>query len=377
MGGGQLGRMFCMAAQPPRLQGLRARSRRRQPGRRDRRAPSAGRLPRRQPRWANLPRQVRATTTEFENVPAAALDASGAAGPRRARMRLQCASPRTGSPRSASSPARGIAGGTACRDRTHADFAALDAALLPGILKTARLGYDGKGQDSVASGPRRATRWTRLGGVACVLEQRLPLATEVSCSSRAAADGAIATYPVGREHASRRHPRGHASPRGASPVELAEQARGARRAHRRGNADTSACCASSSSCSPTAAGGQRDGAASAQQRPLHDRCLRHQPVRAAGAHRWPGCRSATPRAGAGGHAQHARRPVVRRAAAHAASRPGPRCWRIRAPSCTCTARSEPRRGRKMGHLTVLAPNHAQALAAANRAALRLQLPAVA
>ena len=40
-------------------------------------------------------------------------------------------------------------------------------------------------------------------------------------------------------------------------------------------------------------------------------------------------------------------------------------------------KGEPRPGRKMGHLTVLAPNHAQALAAANRAALRLQLPAVA
>ena len=37
---------------------------------------------------------------------------------------------------------------------------------------------------------------------------------------------------------------------------------------------------------------------------------------------------------------------------------------------------EPRRGRKMGHVTLLAPNHAQALAAANRAAARLQLPAV-
>src|SRR4029453_13945663 len=37
---------------------------------------------------------------------------------------------------------------------------------------------------------------------------------------------------------------------------------------------------------------------------------------------------------------------------------------------------EPRAGRKMGHLTLLAPNHAQALAAANRAATRLHLPAV-
>jgi 5-(carboxyamino)imidazole ribonucleotide synthase len=38
---------------------------------------------------------------------------------------------------------------------------------------------------------------------------------------------------------------------------------------------------------------------------------------------------------------------------------------------------EPRPGRKMGHLTLLAPNHGQALAAANRAAARLHLPAVA
>jgi 5-(carboxyamino)imidazole ribonucleotide synthase len=50
-------------------------------------------------------------------------------------------------------------------------------ALLPGILKTARLGYDGKGQVRVATAPR----WPRPGSswaVPCVLEKMLPLAAD-------------------------------------------------------------------------------------------------------------------------------------------------------------------------------------------------------
>jgi 5-(carboxyamino)imidazole ribonucleotide synthase len=60
-------------------------------------------------------------------------------------------------------------------------ISALDAAaLLPGILKTARLGYDGKGQARVTDRAELMAAWERLGRVTCVLERMLPLAAELS-----------------------------------------------------------------------------------------------------------------------------------------------------------------------------------------------------
>ncbi len=69
-------------------------------------------------------------------------------------------------------------------------------ALFPGILKTARLGYDGKGQASVSTREQAIEQWTRLGRVACVLEKRLPLLREVSCVVCRGADGEVAVFPV-------------------------------------------------------------------------------------------------------------------------------------------------------------------------------------
>src|SRR5262249_53079787 len=54
------------------------------------------------------------------------------------------------------------------------------AAVLPGILKTARLGYDGKGQVRVRNADEVRTAYASLSGVPCVLEKRLPLKYEVS-----------------------------------------------------------------------------------------------------------------------------------------------------------------------------------------------------
>ena len=52
--------------------------------------------------------------------------------------------------------------------------------LLPGILKTARLGYDGKGQVRVTTRVELASAWDALNRVPCVLEKMLPLALECS-----------------------------------------------------------------------------------------------------------------------------------------------------------------------------------------------------
>ncbi|MEO7372165.1 MAG: ATP-grasp domain-containing protein, partial [Ilumatobacteraceae bacterium] len=71
---------------------------------------------------------------------------------------------------------------------THFDF--------PAILKTARMGYDGKGQIVVASADELLAAWHRLARQPCVLEQRLPLDSEVSVVLARSANGATAAYPT-------------------------------------------------------------------------------------------------------------------------------------------------------------------------------------
>ncbi len=50
----------------------------------------------------------------------------------------------------------------------------------PAILKTARMGYDGKGQVTVNNADELRAAWLGLSRAACVLEQRLALASECS-----------------------------------------------------------------------------------------------------------------------------------------------------------------------------------------------------
>ena len=75
-------------------------------------------------------------------------------------------------------------------------LAAVSDALLPGILKTAQLGYDGKGQRSVDDRDQLAGAWRQLGAVRCVLERRLELAFEISVVlARGVGAGALVSYP--------------------------------------------------------------------------------------------------------------------------------------------------------------------------------------
>jgi 5-(carboxyamino)imidazole ribonucleotide synthase len=68
--------------------------------------------------------------------------------------------------------------------------------LLPGILKTARLGYDGKGQAAVANLQDLPAAWQSLGTVPCVLEKRLPLRLEISVIVARGRDGQMVHLPV-------------------------------------------------------------------------------------------------------------------------------------------------------------------------------------
>ena len=144
---------------------------------------------------AQLMQRSQAITTEFENVPAGALVTLGAHRP----------------------VAPGAEAVAVCRDRAKekaqfrrsgvpcAPFALIDSAerleavaddLLPGILKTARLGYDGKGQVRVADRAALAAAWAALDQVPCVLEKMLPLALELSVVVARNADGEVVRLPV-------------------------------------------------------------------------------------------------------------------------------------------------------------------------------------
>lgn len=71
---------------------------------------------------------------------------------------------------------------------------AVSTELFPGILKTSRLGYDGKGQITVQTAADLSAAWTALGGVDCVLEKKLDLAFELSVVMARGRDGCSVLY---------------------------------------------------------------------------------------------------------------------------------------------------------------------------------------
>ena len=68
--------------------------------------------------------------------------------------------------------------------------------LLPGILKTVRMGYDGKGQVRVRTPQEITDAFKQLGGVPCVLEKMLPLQAEYSVIVARGYDGAMVHLPI-------------------------------------------------------------------------------------------------------------------------------------------------------------------------------------
>jgi len=76
------------------------------------------------------------------------------------------------------------------------DVHTIPDGLFPGILKTARLGYDGKGQVRVNNAKEALVAFVALQEVPCVLEKMLPLAYEISVLSARGADGQAVVYPI-------------------------------------------------------------------------------------------------------------------------------------------------------------------------------------
>ncbi len=194
LGGGQLGRMFCMAAQS-----LGYRVAVLEPDE----ASPAGSVADRHIRagyldpdgLATLASLARAATTEFENVPAGALEYLA----RTANVSPAAASVAIAQDRISE---KTFLSGHGFRVtpyvvlRSEADARAAPEALLPGIVKSARLGYDGKGQVRVRTRDDVAGAVRTMNGQPCVLERFVSLACEISVIVARTVRGETAAWPV-------------------------------------------------------------------------------------------------------------------------------------------------------------------------------------
>ncbi|TXH05690.1 MAG: 5-(carboxyamino)imidazole ribonucleotide synthase [Nevskiaceae bacterium] len=67
---------------------------------------------------------------------------------------------------------------------------------LPAVLKTRRMGYDGKGQAVLREAQDLDAAWARLGGQPLILEAFVPFERELSCLAVRSRSGETAFYPV-------------------------------------------------------------------------------------------------------------------------------------------------------------------------------------
>lgn len=142
---------------------------------------------------AQLLQRCAAVTTEFENVPAGALVTLGAARPT-APSADAVAIAQDRIKEKAHLAKSGVPVAPYAVIETAEQLAAVADDLLPGILKTARLGYDGKGQVRCRNRAELAVAWGSLKGVPCVLEKMLPLASECSVIVARGWDGTCVNY---------------------------------------------------------------------------------------------------------------------------------------------------------------------------------------
>lgn len=80
--------------------------------------------------------------------------------------------------------------------KTAQDLPQDGSKLYPAILKVSRFGYDGKGQARVASHAEAQAAFSKFGGEVCVLERMLTLDYEISVILARDAVGNIASFPT-------------------------------------------------------------------------------------------------------------------------------------------------------------------------------------
>ena len=149
---------------------------------------------------AELARTCAGVTTEFENAPADALDAIAA----KVVVRPSGSSVAVAQDRRREKgffSERGFpVGAWAAVERIEDIEAALARVKLPALLKTARFGYDGKGQARVNSREELVRTFEQWKRVPCVLEELLALEGEISVVLARTAEGEQAVFPVAENH---------------------------------------------------------------------------------------------------------------------------------------------------------------------------------
>jgi 5-(carboxyamino)imidazole ribonucleotide synthase len=200
LGGGQLGRMLALAA--ARL-GMRVHVF--DPADAPCAAPVAARTTRggwddaaALRSWAD---GLDVVTYEFENVPLAAMDALAGVVPLRpGRRALEVAQDRATEKAFLAGLGLAVAPWAAV-DGPEALAAALAAVGAPAILKTRRLGYDGKGQARIEAAADAAAAWAAVGAAPAVVEGVVAFEREVSVIAARGLDGAVVAYDPGEnEH---------------------------------------------------------------------------------------------------------------------------------------------------------------------------------
>ena len=196
LGGGQLGRMFVMAARTmgyavivfdPDLDCPAAQlaDRHIQASYTDQHA------------LDQLAQACAAITTEFENIPASSLDYLADKCPvRPSGTALAVTQDRIREKNFLKSNGFATASFVAVAQR--AELAeALQHLATPALMKSSRAGYDGKGQRWVHDLAEAATAFDELGGKPCVLEAGIAIQTEISVLLARGADGCVVAYPPG------------------------------------------------------------------------------------------------------------------------------------------------------------------------------------
>jgi 5-(carboxyamino)imidazole ribonucleotide synthase len=202
VGAGQLGRMLALAGYPLGLEFLCLDP--------SRDAPAGQVAPLLQGAFTDrrllrqLARRCQVVTFDWENVSVASLRAMQQA--HGARICPSVAALATGQDRVAEKRLFGKLGIPTTRWRAVETRAQLERAVrlvgLPGVLKTRRLGYDGKGQAVIGTRAEAAHAWERLGGVPLIYEERVPFDCEVSIIGARSVRGELAIYPLcGNVHA--------------------------------------------------------------------------------------------------------------------------------------------------------------------------------
>jgi 5-(carboxyamino)imidazole ribonucleotide synthase len=137
-----------------------------------------------------------AVTTEFENVPVTALRALEAQClVRPAALAVEYSQDRIREKTFSRDCGLATAPFVPVRDLSELDTA-LATIKLPAILKTAALGYDGKGQRLISDPAHAQVAFAELGKVPCVLEERVDLQMELSVLVARSSQGEVAVYPL-------------------------------------------------------------------------------------------------------------------------------------------------------------------------------------